>query len=83
MALHHNNFCLVKPRERALRDKITRILQGLIPYALEPIVESSQKVPPHKEAKKALCYKTKSCSIQMHEYETNMLAQLYSILILL
>ena len=74
MALHHSNFCLVKPRERALRDKTKRILQGLTPYALEPIIVSSQKVPPHKEAKKALRYKTKSCCIQVHEYETNMLA---------
>ena len=74
MALHHSNFCLVKPWERALRDKIKRILQGLIPYALEPIIVSSQKVPPHKEAKNALCYKTKSCCIRVHEYETNMLA---------
>ena len=61
MAPPHTNFCLVKPRERALRDKTKRILQGPIPYALEPIIVSSRKVPPHKEAKKALRYKTKSC----------------------
>ena len=51
MALHHSNFCLVKPRERALRDKTKRKRQGPIPYALWPIIVSSRKVPPHKEAK--------------------------------
>ena len=39
----------------------------------QPIIVSSRKVPPHKEAKKALRYKTKSCCIQVHEYETNCL----------
>ena len=33
----------------------------------QPIIVSSRKVPPHKEAKKALRYKTKSCGIKMHE----------------
>ena len=67
MALHHSNFCLVKARERALRDKTKRMLQGPIPYALEPIIASSRKVPPHKEAEKALRNKTKSCRIKVHE----------------
>ena len=33
----------------------------------QPIIVSSKKVPSHKEAKKALRYKTKSCGIKMHE----------------
>ena len=60
-----DNF--IPPILLALRDETKRLCGGSIFYALEPIIVSSRKVPPHKEAQKALRYKTKSCCIKVHE----------------
>ena len=39
MALHQSNFCLVTPRERALRDETKRLLQRPIPYCYKSLQE--------------------------------------------